>query len=213
VLRNEPIHLILARHGNTFEVGQPPLQVGVRTDLSLTAQGRIQAEQLAKFLTKTPLAALYAGTLKRQIETAQIITGSKETPTYLDESALTEIDYGLWEGLTSEEISRRWPAEYNAWTSESKWAHGIFGRTLEDHMHDIEIWLDALRKKYNPGDTVVAVTSNGIIRLFYSFEEKWKTLQESKQMEQLKVKTGHFCELLLFPDSLKVKNWNQEPKN
>ena len=213
MLRNEPIRLILARHGNTFEAGQTPTQVGARTDLPLTAGGRIQAEHLAKFLTKTPLAALYAGALKRQIETAHIIALDKKSKLHLGEPALTEIDYGLWEGLTSEEISRRWPAEYNAWTSESKWARGIFGRTLEEHMHDIETWLDSLRKRYAPGDTVVAVTSNGIIRLFYSFEEKWKDLQESKQMEQLKVKTGHFCELLLFPDSLKVKIWNQDPKN
>lgn len=47
---NNPIRLILVRHGNTFDAGQTPTQVGARTDLSLTDQGRNQAHYFARYL-------------------------------------------------------------------------------------------------------------------------------------------------------------------
>ena len=118
------IRLILARHGNTFEMGQTPIQVGARTDLPLTQQGRDQAEQIANFLHRQGIkpAAIFAGALKRQTESAQIIGKQLGIQIELNQEALTEIDYGPWEGLTSEEIVKQWPHEYARWTEEGRWA-------------------------------------------------------------------------------------------
>ncbi len=189
------IRLILARHGNTFEKGETPTQVGARSDLPLTAEGRKQAEALAGCLTPH---VVYAGSLRRQIETAMLF-GKKHTL----EPALTEIDYGLWEGLTTEEITDRWPEEYTQWTTKGIWQEGIFGGSLEEHQRKIANWLEFLRSTYKNGDTILGVTSNGIIRLFYP------TTVEN--VEQLKVKTGHFCELNLLDNSVEVVSWNTKP--
>ena len=212
-----PIRLILVRHGNTFESGQTPTQVGARTDLPLTDQGRIQAQCFARYLTSQQIQphAIYAGALKRQIETAQILGSylQAENTIQLHQPALTEIDYGSWEGLTSDEITEQWPNEYKAWTAQSQWP-AIFGSTRESHLRDINTWLDELRSRYAAGETVVGVTSNGIIRFFYSFQDKeWQNLIHTHRMEDLKVKTGHFCELLLFKDCLQIKQWNKDPKD
>lgn len=182
------MRLILARHGNTFEAGQTPIQVGARTDLSLTAEGKIQAQALANYVRQLNPAAVFAGALKRQIEMAQPL-GVVQV-----EAALTEIDYGLWEGLTTEEIKAGWPTEYTAWNL-GKWPDGIFGNTYEWHRQRIDDWLRRLQKQYAE-KTVVGVTSNGIIRLFHPGP---------------KVKTGHFCELLVLTSSLEVKQWNAKP--
>lgn len=210
-----PIQLFLVRHGNTFESGQTPTQVGARTDLLLTDQGRVQGHNFATYLASHQLKpdAIYAGALKRQIETAQILERQfhLKNKIHLNEPALTEIDYGPWEGLTAEEIIRQWPAEYNAWTKQSKWPH-FFGGTEECHLRDIRIWLEDLRKRYKPGEVVLGVTSNGVIRFFYTFDQKWKELIKTGQIENLKVKTGHFCKLLLFQDSLEIESWNVDPK-
>ncbi len=201
------IRLILARHGNTFETGQTPIQVGARTDLPLTQQGRGQAEQIANFLHRQKIkpAAIFAGALKRQTESAEIIGKQLGIPIELNQTALTEIDYGPWEGLTSEEIVKRWPHEYARWTEEGRWAEKIFGGSKENHLQKIDLWLDSLRKKYRAGETVVAITSNGTIRFFL------QNTDFQKPAGELKVKTGHFCELELARDRLIVKSWNQNP--
>lgn len=212
----ESIRLILVRHGNTFEASQTPTQVGSRTDMPLTTQGRLQAQQFADYLASKGIEpkAIYAGTLRRQTESAKIIGNSlkMEKLIHLDEPALTEIDYGPWEGLTSEAISSQWTKEYADWTEQSRWVEGVFGKSLKEHLNDIEKWLEKLRRIYSGGDVVVGVTSNGIIRFFHSLQmDRWEALVKDRQMEDLKVKTGHFCELLLTKNALEVVSWNVKP--
>lgn len=209
MLNTKPIRLILVRHGNTFESGQTPIQVGARTNLPLTAQGRNQAHIFAKHLDSLGVRprAIYAGALLRQTESAAIVGKHfhMEHDIHVNEAALTEIDYGLWEGLTSDEIASQWPDEYRHWTAEAKWPAHIFGSSEEAHIKNIKSWLDLLRKTYSSEDTVVGVTSNGVIRFFYLLQEHVKATGD------LKVKTGNFCELLLFKDSVQVKTWNVTP--
>lgn len=182
------------RHGNTFEAGEVPIQVGARTDLPLTAFGRKQAESMAKYLLSEGICpkAIYAGKLKRQTESARIIAESFDLE-FLHEPALTEIDYGAWEGLTAEEIATRWPKEHAEWL-DGKWQASIFGGTLEGHLSAIKEWLDRLRKEGD--EPVFAVTSNGLLRFF----------------QNEKVKTGHFCEIHVFEDGYKIQKWNIDPQ-
>jgi probable phosphoglycerate mutase len=120
---------------------------------------------------------------------------------------LTEIDYGAWEGLSSDEITRRWPTAYLAWTEEGKWP-SLFGGSLDNHLKQIAEWIELLHSTYTPGDTVLAVSSNGLIRFF---SNEWEKLSASKQIDRLKVKTGHFCELELHSHHLHIKKWNASP--
>lgn len=200
------IRLILVRHGNTFESNQTPTMVGSRTDLSLTAEGCEQARQAGRAFLKENIfpKAIYSGSLKRQIETAEIVREqlSFDSPVQSREAALLEIDYGSWEGLTQEEILRRWPQEYADWNSEARWPRGVFQRSREAHLADIERWLELLRNTYQPGDSVIAMTSNGVLRFFYSLSEREKPV---------KVKTGHFCELSLLKNSIEILRWNVKP--
>lgn len=195
------IRLFLVRHGNTFEADQVPTQVGAATDLPLTSTGRAQAQLLADHFKKINPVAIYSGSLKRQMETAEIIACGKKI---INEPALTEIDYGPWEGLTSEEILAKWQNEYANWTKHSLWPENIFKGSLQNHLLKITKWLHLLRQKYSPGDSVIGITSNGLIRLFYSLVS-----ENGMKPEDLKVKTGNFCELYLFPDSIKIKSWNK----
>jgi broad specificity phosphatase PhoE len=201
-----PIHLILVRHGNTFEAGQIPTQVGARTDLPLTQEGRNQALSFARYLASQQIqpAFIYAGGLKRQGETAQIIANHLSLDKMeLQEAALTEIDYGAWEGLTAGEIEKQWPDEYRGWTLQSTWPE-IFGTTREAHKRAIENWFDQLTLIHRAGATVVGVTSNGILRLIYA-------LQQADSIQEVKVKTGHFCELWLQNGGIQIQQWNQDP--
>jgi probable phosphoglycerate mutase len=176
--------------------------VGAQTDLPLTEQGRNQAESFAHYLASQKIQpqAIYAGSLKRQTETAEILRSQLQIEHTMHAAALTEIDYGAWEGLTTDAIRQKWPNEYEAWIQQSRWPK-IFGNTKESHLAAIKKWLNELRDTYAPDETVVGVTSNGILRFFYNSSSC-----------DLKVKTGHFCELWLFKNSVEIKSWNKDPK-
>jgi 2,3-bisphosphoglycerate-dependent phosphoglycerate mutase len=183
------------RHGNTFEAGETPLQVGARTDLPLTNQGLCQAKQMVKYLASEGISpkVIFAGKLKRQTQSAQVIAEYFGLQ-FQDAPALTEIDYGLWEGLSSEEIVSKWPKEYAEWNELAKWQSHIFKGDRDAHLIAIEEWLNALRKDCE-GKAVIAITSNGLLRFF----------------KNEKVKTGHFCEIHLLETGIQICSWNQSP--
>ena len=193
------IRLILVRHGNTFEEGQVPVQVGSGMDLALTDRGKQQAELMARFLVRRQIQpdAIYAGNLKRQTEFGEIIAEHFKLPVQY-EPALTEIDYGAWEGLSASQIEQLWPQEYKLWNEEAKWPHSLFRASEKYHLDLIDLWFSSLKKNFVLPKTIVAVTSNGILR-FLPKENKSK------------VKTGHFCELHLFDGSYEIKQWNVDP--
>ncbi len=204
------MRLILLRHGNTFESHETPLQVGSQTDLPLTETGKTQALDFAHYLIKEKIipSAIYAGGLKRQIETAQIVAKELciEDKMHLHEEALNEVDYGSWEGLSSEQILMGWPDEYAAWSQQSFWPEAIFGRSFDWHRDQIKEWMEHLGSIYKGDEMVVGVTSNGIMRFFYSL------CKETNSAEAGKVKTGNFCELSLEGKELILKKWNHHTK-
>ncbi len=202
--------LILVRHGNTFETGEEAKQVGSRTDLPLTATGKKQARQMGDYLLSHNLlpTAIFTGPLVRQTESAQIIAQQLSIPTVLQEPALTEIDYGLWEGLSSAAISSRWPTEHANWTHAGIWPSHIFEGSEEKHLANIKRWLTQLRCTYEPQDILLAISSNGIMRYFCNQRMDFASCNKT---EQLKVKTGHFCILELTQEYLHTHLWNQNP--
>lgn len=191
------IRLFFVRHGNTFEEGQIPVQIGKRTDLPLTSFGILQAEQMGKYLLAEGIRpqAIFAGALKRQMQFASILSEMLHLP-LLQEPALTELDYGAWEGLASEEISSRWPKEYKEWNESGIWAENIFAGTEEKHRDCIDLWLSKIRKTFKENSVIVAISSNGLLRLFHKKE---------------KVKTGYFCDLAIYPSHFEIKGWNLKP--
>jgi broad specificity phosphatase PhoE len=102
--------LWLVRHGQTdWNVagrwqGQSPLAP------SLNAAGRAQAEALRVQLDLSRLDAVYTSDLTRARETAALITAGTALSVQVD-PRLREINLGQWEGLPSEDIARRFPAE------------------------------------------------------------------------------------------------------
>lgn len=190
------MRLILMRHGNTFEKDEAPIQVGARTDLPLTSFGKEQAKRVLDHLLKRNIvpSAIYSGNLRRQTESAQIIGNHfKLKPQKIP--ALTEIDYGLWEGLTAEKIKTEWPEEYKEWTEDATWPKNIFNSSYSALKKTLDDWLKSLNDAHKETDIVFGATSNGLLRFF----------------KNEKVKTGHFCELDLYPGGLEICTWNESP--
>lgn len=77
------------------------------TDLPLGIVGRMQSVLLEEGLKEKEISGVYCSHLKRSLETASFLT---EMPKQLPE--FRELDCGEWDGLTFEEIRKRWPEIY-----------------------------------------------------------------------------------------------------
>ncbi len=104
--------LYIIRHGETDWNLQGKVQG--KQDSQLTKLGLKQAELLANRLMGENIEVIYSSGLQRAISTASIIADKLNLP-YFCNDALNEINFGLWEGLTNEEILKEYPAELRTW--------------------------------------------------------------------------------------------------
>jgi broad specificity phosphatase PhoE len=194
--------IFLLRHGNTFNAGEVAYQIGSRTDLPLTEKGIQQAKQFANHLQQRGISptAIYSGTLQRQTQTAHTIhTFFPHVPLFINEVAFNEIDYGAWEGLTSDAIESKWPKEYRAWQEEGIWPSPIFLTRWEDHIALLKKWGQKIQ------ENALIISSNGILRLMLHF-----VLNNDKTAD--KVSTGHYCELVFDQHfQATIESWNRKP--
>ncbi len=102
-------HIYLIRHGKPEFPGGVLRCIG-STDLPLSREGERQAQRLGAYFEDIPLTAVYTSTLARAVRTAKAAVRGK-LPVIRSE-ALRELDCGLWEGLTFEEIRARYPELY-----------------------------------------------------------------------------------------------------
>ena len=106
-----PTRLYLLRHGQVAD-GHTHLYHG-NNDIELSPQGIKQLEQAAAQLQEVELAGVYASDLSRAAHGAEIICqGRKITPRTLPE--FREIHFGLWEGLSFQEIMEQYPDDLQA---------------------------------------------------------------------------------------------------
>ncbi len=103
------IHLI--RHGQVEGHGQP--RYNGQTDVTLTDLGVEQYHQLENRLSDSHISACYSSDLLRCRTGADIICEQFGIqPVHRRE--LRELNIGIWEGLTWQEIQSRWPEEWQA---------------------------------------------------------------------------------------------------
>ncbi|HXZ87348.1 MAG TPA: histidine phosphatase family protein [Candidatus Binataceae bacterium] len=110
--------LILVRHGET--VGNSSIRYFGRTDLLLSPLGRAQmgavANWLASSLQTSRFAPVFSSPLCRATEGARLIAGTLAPVVEIQE--FVEVDFGLFEGLTAEEIRERYPVEFDRWNRD-----------------------------------------------------------------------------------------------
>lgn len=105
----------LVRHGETAWNREGRFQ-GQR-DVPLNERGIEQAEALARALKSCGAKFVWSSPLSRAKVTAEKIGQAMGLPVYIDDD-LKEINHGLWEGRTMEEVKNMWPALLEAWHSQ-----------------------------------------------------------------------------------------------
>jgi len=106
--------LYLTRHGQTEWNVENRFQGW--SDSPLTEKGIRQAKDLAKRLRGISFDAIYSSPAGRALQTAEILRDGREIE-IREHPDLREMGLGDWEGMRSEEIEARFPADFaRFWT-------------------------------------------------------------------------------------------------
>ncbi len=117
-MRNKEIAttILFLRHGAT-DFPEDRYYCDAVEDPPLNPAGLKQAETWAEKLKTKSIAAVYVSPSRRTQETARLATQELSLPSQtLD--GLRERSFGLWDGLTTEEIKRKHAAEWAGWKND-----------------------------------------------------------------------------------------------
>lgn len=122
--------LILTRHGHVD--GIEPERFRGRTDLPLTELGRAQAKAVSMRVAMlwSPVA-IYTSPMTRCVETGGAIAKACRVEAHVLED-LNDLDYGQWQWLTYDEVSRVWPDQFATWKSVPHMIRFPGGDSLQD---------------------------------------------------------------------------------
>jgi len=207
--RKVSMHLILARHGNTFASDDRVYWIGVREDLPLVASGVEQAERFAQALcsVRSRIHAVYSGSLRRTRDYAQPLLRTLNISLQID-PRLNELDYGLWAGLTTEEIRQRWgDALFDAWEHDRQWPQGCAWADSETEIRrQVSSFAQEILHKYPSDAIVVLITSHGRLRYFLDLLPN-----ALHNLKNFKVATGNVCHFNYQNDQWYLVGWNRTP--
>lgn len=154
----------LLRHGETVWNAEGNRYCG-RTDVPLSARGRVQADIVARALRGVPFAAAYCSPLQRSRETAEHIAAECSLPCVSD-PRLAEIDFGTWEGKTREQIERDDPDGWAGWMRDPSMVRaGGTGETARQVYDRVARFFREVCEAF-PGEAVLVVGHNTMNRIF-----------------------------------------------
>lgn len=154
------LELVLVRHGET-DSNVKGTYLGW-TDVELNEKGIKQAELAAEKLKGVKFDYIITSPLKRAVKTAEIINKNHSREIKYEES-LKERNFGLWDDLTYQEITERFPAEAALWAKD--WInYPIPGgeSSIDAYRREVQ-FIDQLVKDKTEG-VILIVTHLGCIR-------------------------------------------------
>ena len=161
VKETPPTRLYLVRHGQVAD-GHTFRYHG-NNDIGLSPEGEKQLTRLAQQLQSVPLAGIYASNLKRSREGATCLCQGRDLqPQSFPE--FREIHFGVWEGLTFQEIAEHYPEELNSRLQDLANFRIPGGESLMDVRERVVPSLRALLAAH-PGESLALVAHAGVNRV------------------------------------------------
>ena len=193
-----PTKLLLIRHGQT-EWNLQKRYCG-SADLWLNACGKKEAEKLRKRLKDNPVYKIYSSDRKRAVQTARIVFGRSKVKKIAD---LREAHFGIFEGLTYDEIIKRHPVIYKRWLKDPFSITIPQGESLRKFKKRV---VGAFKKivALNTDKTVAIVCHGGAISVFLNHVLRskgfWKQIPKSASLSIVEYTKGK-PKIKLFSDT------------
>ncbi|MBO0993946.1 histidine phosphatase family protein [Bacillus sp. SD088] len=141
--------ICLVRHGETDWNAEGKIQG--RTDISLNATGKRQAEECAQYFSNSEWDRIVTSPLKRAKQTANIMNQSLQIPV-IEMEEFVERCYGDAEGLTREERQRLYPQRRDIPNQEPR--NLLAQRVMKG--------MERIQEEY-PNDKIILVAHGGVI--------------------------------------------------
>ena len=113
-----PTTIYLIRHGETPMTPERRFSGSSHNDPGLSEDGLAQAAAVAGVIEEIKPDVLISSPMKRAQQTAQAIAQSTHLQIIEDE-IWTELSFGHWDGLTTQEVREKFGEEYEAWLSST----------------------------------------------------------------------------------------------
>ncbi len=154
------------RHGETPWNAERRLQGHI--DIPLNDNGMAQAAAVGRSLAKERFAAIYCSDLQRARQTAETISGHHALPAKED-SRLRERHYGIFQGLTYDEVAARHPEEYHRFKArEATFSFPGGGESLVDFAGRVTGALAEFADRH-AGEQVLVVAHGGVLDIARRF--------------------------------------------
>ena len=148
----------------------------------LSEEGSQEVKAVASQLPSAEIAAVYAGTSEAERQTAKLVA-EKLKLKVRTHNGLHEFDYGLWQGLTFQEIKRRQPRVYKLWVEEPASVRPPGGETLQEARERLSRALKEIvkRQKSRPALLVLGPVAAGLVRCLLQGEKVEALRQQGGQ--------------------------------
>lgn len=155
--------LYLVRHGETHWNALKKFQG--HSDIPLSSVGQRQAQELAHHIKKKDIKfdGVYCSDLIRAVKTAKILLGHTGY-TLKKAKRLREINFGVWEGYTIEQIQSQYRELLGQWYQDPFTVTIPHGENLSDVAQRAGTQIIEIVKKHVEQD-VLLVTHGGVIRV------------------------------------------------
>ena len=163
--RNNRTRLFLIRHGDTIDEETKRVFKGT-SDIPLSDKGRARLQKASQFLTHFNFDHIYTSALSRCIESGNIIAAQHNMKTEIAD-AFNEINFGIWEGRSFEEIDEENPTEFRRWVKDPDIHTPPQGEPLVNaQLRSVGIFKEMINR--HRGQNIAIVTHAGILRLIFA---------------------------------------------
>lgn len=150
--------IVLIRHAETDLAGK----FCGHSDPDLNAVGQQRLVSLAEEIAPLGITRIYSSDLRRASQTATVIGQRLGVPVEF-RPGLREIYFGVWEGLSWEEVQRQYPSEAQLWMSEFPARCAPAGEEYRDFVTRVEAEFKAVIANQGSA-TPAVVTHRGVMQ-------------------------------------------------
>lgn len=153
--------LYIIRHGQV--AGHDEQRLNGQTDVDLTRLGQAQMEAAAKDLEGVELAAVYSSDLKRARYGGEALVSSRDIDLRVTLS-LRELNFGQWEGLSLDEVEKKYPGERERRFNDILNHRIPGGETFQELSDRIKTGVNQILTEHK-GSAVALVAHSGVNRV------------------------------------------------
>ena len=138
-------------------------------DANISQRGELYARALPELVASSVgddrQLTIWTSTLKRTIQTARFLAASPKGYHKLEWKALDELDSGVCDGLTYQQIADRYPEDFKA-RDDDKYNYRYRGG---ESYRDVVIRLEPIIMELERSENIIIVTHQAVLRCIYAY--------------------------------------------